>query len=33
MRVHTKLRAFQLADELAIIIYQITGEFPNSLNT
>ncbi len=31
MRDHTKLRAFQLADELAIIIYQVTGEFPNNL--
>jgi len=27
----TKLRAFELTDEVAIIIYQVTGEFPNSL--
>jgi four helix bundle protein len=28
MRDHTKLRAFILADELAIIIYSITFKFP-----
>ena len=27
MRDHTKLRAFELADEVAIIIYQVTKEF------
>ena len=28
MRDHTKLRAFELADEAAIMIYRITREFP-----
>ncbi len=28
MRDHTKLRAFELADEVAIIIYQVTRDFP-----
>ena len=28
MRDHTKLRAFEIADELAILIYQITAKFP-----
>jgi len=28
MRDHTKLRAFQLADQLAIAVYQATGTFP-----
>ena len=28
MRDHTKLRAFELADELAIMIYRITRDFP-----
>jgi four helix bundle protein len=28
MRDHTKLRAFELADEAAIMIYKITKEFP-----
>ena len=28
MRDHTKLRAFELADELAIAIYQSTRSFP-----
>jgi four helix bundle protein len=28
MRDHTKLRAFQLADELALGIYRATGSFP-----
>ena len=28
MRDHTKLRAFELADELAVLIYRITRTFP-----
>jgi len=28
MRDHTKLRAFEMADELAVLIYQVTAEFP-----
>jgi four helix bundle protein len=28
MRDHTKLRAFELADELAFLIYQLTSKFP-----
>src|SRR5689334_19682136 len=28
MRDHTKLRAFELADEIAFLIYQTTQEFP-----
>ena len=28
MRDHTKLRAFELADEVAILIYRATMEFP-----
>jgi len=28
MRDHTKLRAFELADELAVLIYQVTKELP-----
>jgi len=28
MRDHTKLRAFELADEVAILIYRITKGFP-----
>ena len=28
MRDHTKLRAFELADEVAILIYQVTRGFP-----
>ena len=28
MRDHTKLRAFKLADEIAILVYQITRTFP-----
>jgi len=28
MRDHTKLRAYELADELAILIYKITKDFP-----
>ena len=28
MRDHTKLRAFELADEIAMLTYRITAEFP-----
>ena len=28
MRDHTKLRAFELADEIALLIYQVTRLFP-----
>ena len=28
MRDHTKLRAFELADEIAVLIYQMTAAFP-----
>ena len=28
MRDHTKLRAFELADEVAVMIYQVTAGFP-----
>lgn len=28
MRDHTKLRAFELADEVALIVYQVTKNFP-----
>jgi four helix bundle protein len=28
MRDHTKLKAFELADEIAVLIYQITSGFP-----
>lgn len=28
MRDHTKLRAFELADELAVTIYRLTRDFP-----
>jgi len=28
MRDHTKLRAFELADEMALLIYQVTRLFP-----
>lgn len=28
MRDHTKLRAFELADELAVAIYRLTCDFP-----
>lgn len=28
MRDHTKLKAFELADEVALLIYQITSSFP-----
>lgn len=28
MRDHTKLRAFELADELTVAIYQLTRDFP-----
>ena len=30
MRDHTKLRAFELADELVVLIYQVTSGFPKS---
>ncbi|HUU42055.1 MAG TPA: four helix bundle protein [Desulfatiglandales bacterium] len=29
MRDHTKLRAFELADEVVLLIYQATRKFPN----
>ena len=29
MRDHTKLRAFELADEVVLLIYRATREFPN----
>ena len=28
MRDHTKLRAFELADEVAVLVYQMTARFP-----
>lgn len=28
MRDHTKLRAFELADEIAVLVYRITRDFP-----
>ena len=28
MRDHTKLRAFELADEIAVLIYRVTKGFP-----
>jgi four helix bundle protein len=28
MRDHRKLRAFQLADEVALLIYRVTKQFP-----
>ena len=28
MRDHTKLRAFELADEVAVLVYRVTTEFP-----
>ena len=28
MRDHTKLRALELADEVVLLIYRATGEFP-----
>ena len=30
MRDHTKLRAFELADEMAVLIYKITKGFPKN---
>ena len=31
MRDHTKLRAFELADEVAVLIYRATRGFPTAL--
>ena len=28
MRDHRKLRAFELADEVAVLVYQLTARFP-----
>ncbi len=28
MRDHTKLKAFEMADELAVLVYQVTSVFP-----
>ena len=28
MRDHTKLRAFELSDEVALLVYRVTAEFP-----
>ena len=28
MRDHTKLRAFELADEVAVLVYRVTAGFP-----
>ncbi len=28
MRDHTKLRAFEMADEVAVLVYQVTAGFP-----
>jgi four helix bundle protein len=28
MRDHTKLRAFELADQLTLLVYRVTAEFP-----
>ena len=28
MRDHTKLRAFELADEVAVLVYRVTASFP-----
>ena len=28
MRDHTKLRAFELADEVAVLVYRMTAGFP-----
>ena len=30
MRDHTKLRAFELADEVALLVYRITARFPKN---
>jgi len=30
MRDHTKLRAFELADEVAVLVYRVTREFPGN---
>jgi hypothetical protein len=31
MRDHTKLRAFELADEIAVLIYRVTTGFPRKV--
>jgi len=31
MRDHTKLRAFELADEVAVLTYQATSGFPKKV--
>ncbi len=28
MRDHAKLRAFELADDLALLVYKVTAKFP-----
>jgi four helix bundle protein len=28
MRDHTKLRAFEMADEIAVLVYKVTADFP-----
>ena len=28
MRDHTKIRAFELADEVALLVYRVTARFP-----
>jgi hypothetical protein len=33
MRDHTKLRAFELADDVAVLIYRITKECTRTMNT
>ena len=30
MRDHTKLKAFDMADELAVLVYDVTRDFPKS---
>jgi hypothetical protein len=31
MRDHTKVRAFELADEVAVMIYGVTAKFPREV--